>query len=361
MRNRIGISRIAWSALFGMLWASGALSAEEVRVPMIPSTPTPLEKDSWIKRVDRFHEAACSYVLDLSEGMDGLLSGDFRKARRREDAAPPSLVYDREHMANSRGTRIVLSPTLLYRSRDGTEVGTRISGRLQLPRLSKRLDLIFDSDYDESDLTPELSKDRRVGLRAGESGTARLRYRLSNRFTIKPDAEVGLRFKPEPVPRLGLKLRVSNTNHYFNTRITQKFYWQTDDGWGERTSLDFSRAFRPGYLVRFNASLLWTEASEGVQGGETLQLYRFLSRRRAVGVKLGVFGPLEPSAFVDTYSARLSWRQRLHRDWLFLQIEPGIDWPRSHNYESTPFVQISMDIVLGDWIERDLNGSTSDR
>lgn len=353
MRSNLGALRLTRTiGLCAFLFVDWTARAENRPAPVSPSVPRP-EPNSFIDAIDRYHDAACSYVLGFGEGMDGWLAKRFRDPTRPAKEDHPPLVYDLDQLVNADGSRIVVSPIIDFREADGASLGLKVSGKLKLPRLSERLDLVFDSDYDETDLTPELTKARDVGLRSGDDGAASLRLRLDDNLKIKPSIEAGLKFKPEPVPRIGLKLRLANKNPEFTTRATQTFFWEREDGWGERTTFDVERGAKDEYLARLGTSLLWSEGSDGVRAGQTLQLYRFLSHRRAMGVKFGVYGPLEPSAYIETYSARLAWRQRVHRDWLFLEIEPGIDWPRDRDYEATPLVQVKLDIIFGDWVEKD--------
>lgn len=320
-----------------------------------PSEPQPDLR--WIERIDLLHEAACGYVLSWSEGVDGWLTGHLRDPRATTANPGSALVYTAQGAEDVEGSRIVVSPIIEVREYEGIEFGLKFKAKLRLPQFSERLDLIFDSDYDETDLTPDLNKPRDVGLQPGDSSAANLRLRLRDDWKIKTAVEAGLKFKPEPTPRLGVRGRVTWQKPWMTARFTQKFFWESGNGFGERSTLDLEQHKKDWYLRRSSTSVLWTENSDGVRGGQTFQFYRYLSQRRAVGLILGIYGPLEPSAHVETYSARISWRQRIHRDWLYLEFEPGVDWPRERDYVEVFLARLKFDIIFGDWIE----GSNGDR
>ena len=326
-----------------------AAAGDEAVNPLAPSRPK--TERPILDELDRYHEAASSYVIGFGAGMDGWLSSRFRDPQAREAALNPPLVYDPQQLDDMDGSRLVLSPILDVREGDGISGGIKLRARLRLPKFSERIDLLFDSDFDDADVTPAVSRGTDTGLRSGDSAAATLRVRLADDLRFRPSFEAGLKFKPEPVPRLGLRGRLIHRGDWMTTRLTQTFFWETEDGWGERSTLDFEQAEPNAYLRRLSTSVLWSEGSDGVRGGQTLQWYRYLSNRRAIGLKLGVEGPLEPSAHVQTYSARVSWRQKLNRDWLFIELEPGVDWPRDQDYETVALFRVKLDIVLGDWME----------
>lgn len=349
MRSRPGIC-FAIATVF-----SAALSVLAEPTPIPPSRP---ESDlRLIERIDLLHESACGYLLSWSEGVDGWLAGQIRDPRTPNTTRTTPLVFDEEAAVESEGSRLILSPIVETREYEGFKFGLKFRAKLSLPRLSERIDLILDSDYDDRDPAPDLNKPRDIGLRSTDNGAANLRLRLDDVWKFKTALEAGLKFKPEPVPRLGARGRITWKKPWLTARFTQRVFWESEDGFGERSTLDFEQYKKDVYMRRLSTSVLWSEGSDGVQGGQTLQLYRYLSKRRAVGLILGVYGPLEPSAHVDTYSARISWRQRIHRDWLFLEFEPGVDWPRDRDYQDVFIARVKFDIIFGDWIE----GANGDR
>ncbi len=338
--------RLRLSFFFVCLLGAAHLAAAEPAAA--PEAKPPYR---FIDTIDRYHEAVCCFVINASEGADTWLASRFRDSSQPARPERPRLVYDTAMLPYETGSQLILSPYITERKTDGIAAGLRVSGKLQLPRLSERVDLVFDSDYDEGDLTPEIRSADRTKKSSDERGIANLRLRLSDNLKVRPSLELGLKFKPDPRPRIGFRLKIVHENELFTTRFVQRVFWETHDGWGERSSFDVERMIRDEYLVRLNTSVLWSETSNGVRGGETFQFYRFLSNRRAFGTKLGMYGTLEPSVHIETYSARVSWRQRMHRDWLFIKIEPGFDWPHNRDYKITPTIEVMLDIVFGDWMD----------
>jgi hypothetical protein len=346
------IARVCGGVFLGAVLAVGAPGALRAESPEPVRPSEPRRERPILDTLDDYHDYISSRVLGFGAGMDGWLSKRLRDPKERADPPPAPPVYDRNNMDEIEASRLILSPIVTFRDGDGLRVGMQSRGKLHLPQVSERLDLIFDSDDGESRTTPGLADVNDVGFREGPSGSAKLRLRLYDDLKFRSSVEAGLKFKPEPVPRLGVRLRLSAHRDSFTARWTQTFFWETEDGFGQRSVIDLDQGEPGRYLRRLSTSILWSEGSDGVRGGQTLQLYKYLSARRVLGVKFGVDGPLEPSAHVETYSVRALWRQRLHREWLFIEIEPGVEWPRERDYDTTPLVRVKLDIIFGDWDER---------
>lgn len=334
--------------LLGVLALAGPVRAVERIAPSDPTTNrTPFNLSDFI---DRQHAAWCGRVIDFGQSMDAVLAESFRKPQPR----PPNgrldkFVGDRRLEEDNPGSRIKITPGLKLRDADGLDFSIRVNGKLRLPRFEDRVDLVLSSIDDSDSVLDDL--DRRQALSRGDEGegTASLRYYLKETLNFKVSTDAGLRFRPEPDPRTSLRLRLHHDFEHLTTRFTQTFFLEAKDGFGEKTQFDLDQQQPRRHLRRLSTTVLWSEASDGVEAGQSLSLYRYLSRRRVVGARLGIAGVLEPSARVENYTARLIYRQRVHRDWIFMEIEPGLDFPRERDFQSTGFVYLKFDIILGDW------------
>jgi hypothetical protein len=117
----------------------------------------------------------------------------------------------------------------------------------------------------------------------------------------------------------------------------------------KKTQFDLEQQERLRFLRRFSTVILWAENSDGVEASQTLAYYRFISKHRVAGGRLVVSGVLEPSTRMENYGAYLVYRQRLHRDWMYLELEPGVEFPRTRDFQATGLVSLKLDILMGDW------------
>ncbi len=63
--------------------------------------------------------------------------------------------------------------------------------------------------------------------------------------------------------------------------------------------------------------------------------------------QMGAHGTSHPSWITDQYLVRAAYRKRVHRDWMFLEIEPGLDFFREDGFSMTPLINVKLEIVFG--------------
>lgn len=344
-----------WANLWlGLLFAVASGQAEESTAPRIapskPTVATSTNRFSFTDYIDRKHAVLCGYVIDFGHSMDAALAESFRHPEPQpRNGRVDKFVSDQRLEDDNPESRIKVTPSLKLRDSDGMEFNLRVNGKLRLPRFEDRVDLILSSTDEGDSILDDL--DRKQNLQSGNQGegTASLRYHLKETLHFKSSLDAGLRFRPEPDPRLSLRLRVYHGFEYVTTRFTQTFFWEAHDGFGEKSQFDIEQQKARHYLRRLSTTVLWSEDSDGVEAGESFSYYKYLSGRRVIGTRLGISGVLEPSARVENYTARLVYRKRVHRNWMFLELEPGVDFPRDRDFQTTGFFNIKLDIIFGDW------------
>lgn len=314
-------------------------------------TPSATNEVGWERRIDNAHGAIGSYVTGFGEGMDAFLSAPFRdRPRKDENGAAQKMIIDPGRLDDANRSRIKVSPSITARESEGVTFDVSFNAKLRLPRFSDRVELVVDSMTKEESVLDDLERDRTTTRPENDNsdGAAAIRYYLKETLNFKASVTAGLKFRPEPVPGIGLRMRLYRDFEDFTTRLTQSMFYETEDGFGEKTQFDLDQQERQNYLRRLTTTILWSEVSEGVAAGQSFSYFKYLTRRRVAGFRVGVTGHLEPEAQVDNYNARVTYRQRIHRDWLYLEIEPGVDWPREQDFEATPYFTVKFDIIFGE-------------
>ncbi len=231
---------------------------------------------------------------------------------------------------------------------EGRNPTFRISlrGRLALPHLENRLQIFVDSLGADRDLSEDLSttpetteedKSLFTGMRFMARETRRSRVSLDG----------GLRWRGGPVPFARIRGRRNFVMDPWLMRITQSVFWFEDRGFGETTRVDFDRWMHENLFFRSSSSATWSEASDGVEFDQKLSLFQSVTYSKAVGISINALGHTHPSTVIDEYGLIWRYRQRMHRDWLFVEAAPGLIFPRDENYEATPTATLSIEAFFG--------------
>ncbi len=301
-------------------------------------------------RLDRSHDYLSTRVLRLAESINNVLSAAFHHEDDHESELSHRFYGNLLTAYQVDGSYIRVTPRIMLSEGDGTDYKLDFSARLRLPDLSRRLRLYADSYDTDEDTMEEIFSARyrrELGAERGEGATAGLTYFFSDRVRRQLSISTGLRFRPEPSPKIRLRGRFRKAFEKWRADFAQSGFWSEQDGLGEKTELSLDRPTGDLHLVRLNASLVWSELSHGVDWGLLASTDTRFSSRRSAAVKLGARGYSHPSWVTDQVLVRLAFRRRVHRDWLFLELEPGLDFFREDDYDVTPLINIKLEIVIG--------------
>ncbi len=305
-------------------------------------------------RVDEQHRYLSRKVLFVAESINSFIAHALTDEDKREPDLVNRFYGDLLTAYDVEGTRIRITPRATFSERSSHVYKMDFSARLRLGDISDRLQFFadsFDTDHNTMDEMFSHRYRRELDRERSEGATAGLTYLLTDRVTHRLSLSGGLRFRPEPSPRLRLRARVGKSFDKWRSEFTQNLFWDMEDGVGEKSQIKFDRPIGDLYLFRLSSSAVWSELSRGVDWGHFASYYATFSPRRSAAIKAGFRGHTHPSTVTEQYLVRIPYRQRIHRDWLFLEIEPGLDFFREDNYEIAPLINLKLDILIGS-IER---------
>ncbi len=229
---------------------------------------------------------------------------------------------------------------------EGHDFSVRLRGKLQLPRISKRLDLVFAGE--ESDVTDELEREQ-------ENAVA-LQYQLGReRKRSRVDLTMGV---ASGNLRPGVKYRnqgpINDRNRY---RFQERLQYEDGEGFFSITQLDLYRKRSEDSEWRWSNRGVWGERTEGVEWRTRLAMrkrYDIETKRPyAINYFGAIRGVTRPDSYVKNYRLGLTWRRQVYRDFLFMEVEPSYNLRRPNLDESREGfwgVEVRFEIAL----ERDL-------
>lgn len=241
---------------------------------------------------------------------------------------------------------------------DGLNNNIRLRGKLQLPMLSKRLNLVFsDESGDELDLDNRSNDERNLDTGVG------LLYEVSEGKRSRFDLTMGINWnKLRPGVRYRYQGALGNAGNY---RFTQRLQYETGEGAYATTQLELNRALGDNAIVRWANKGEYGEERDGVEWVTRLSLFqrhKVTKRRRKLGINYfgAVNGVTDPDSYVKNYRLGVLFRRQVYRPYLFLELEPAYNYRKRKPDEKRQFawsVALRFQIAL----ERDLihkkNGS----
>jgi len=241
---------------------------------------------------------------------------------------------------------IRISPDLEWREGEGFDPGLKVKAKLEFARFSRVVDIRFDNFDDDLEVFEEEG------------------YRLYQQELLKDVAEKEGhdRFKPGFKTSTGLSLRFSGgikpefvtkfKLHYHHTEslhfdIYEKLFWDWDEGFGSRTSFNTHYHDPHGWLIDLSVNALISEETDGFKVGQGISIAKEDGNGLLLGLQASYEQRAHPSFAQEFRNVNLLYRKPIHKDLLYLQITPGVDFEEENNFEANKYFIVRFDVYLG--------------
>ncbi|WP_417513626.1 hypothetical protein [Marinobacter sp.] len=228
--------------------------------------------------------------------------------------------------------------------------------RLDIPTTKRKLRLVIESESDELIPLEERQRDRQLTEADRTTGTATGAFRylsqIGDAINLSNDIGAKLRFPPDAFWRATAEKRW-NADADWAFRAQQRFYYYHQEGWGARTWFSASRDVGNGWRFWSSSELEWVHSDSEFVASQTFSTFKRINNRSTVNPRVGVLGESKPnwrttSAFVD-----LTWRYRLHSDWLFAELIPALTFPREKSFKDQGSVLFRVEMFFSGSINPD--------
>jgi hypothetical protein len=254
-----------------------------------------------INWVDTSHAVVTNRAQALTEWMDAFLG-------------------DREYNAEQAESLLRLEMINEWDQDDGNSFRLRLRGKVQLPRVSRRLNLVFEGEDGDAVSEEERREEDRVGLqyKVREGGRSRfdatLNYSSGN---IRP----GVRYRNE-----------NNFSDLTSYRYIQRLQYDSNEEFFTTGNFDINHKLDADAILRWANRIVWGEDTDGVEWRTRLALRerRHVNSKRPLVLSWygSVNGVTRPDSFVKNYRLGVVWRRQVYRDFLFAEVEPAFNYRR---------------------------------
>jgi len=215
-----------------------------------------------------------------------------------------------------------------------------VRASLRLPRMKKRWRLVFTSESkgDPNAVIPE--DPGNPGLNPASqvrTSSTELIYDVFRTTYSVLDAGVGVQVKIPP--NAFVRTRYQHARPLARDtlgRLTITAYWDAQKGFGESNQVDLERWLAPPTMLRWSNSFTIEENGYGWAWGTDLSLLHKFSPKSAITFSGGASGSTEPAWIAQNYRVLARYRRNVWREWLFLEGEPEIHWPRMEDGTRKP-------------------------
>ena len=279
--------------------------------------------------VDKAHRSFSKKILKLSDNIDGFFA-------------------DSKHDDIENRSKLTISLDTYFREGRGPYAIPELNYRLVLPRTEKRLQVFIESEdkdketeIDESQAkTNPKSKDNDDDLTAG------LRYMIEKSgINLSTDTGVLVNMPVVVFARFTAKKKVTFTNWVL--KINEQVKWVNDEGFTSDLDLDFDKRLSKNLVLRMVNNTFWNDEDYIIRFENGPSLFQKINQKMALSYHAHVITFNEPSFVVEQYVLQVTYKQRLYKKWLFMQMTPYINFPRQRNFHRTPGFVLGFEAIAG--------------
>jgi hypothetical protein len=231
---------------------------------------------------------------------------------------------------------------------EGGELGYAGDVRIKigLPLTQGKLKLLLESDPEEK----RDSLDRRVENTPSAAIEKRDYYTgiqasFGQQTSWRFDPSIGVKISAplEPFVRFRAERNYVLVDDWLMT-INGTAYWFDSSGTGYDGLLEFNHRLGDNVIGRATSFVRWTAETDYFSLSQVFSVIHTLSERRAITYLTGVYGNSEPTVTATDYLIAVRYRQALHKDILFLEINPELRFRKVNEFkdEYTLFVKLEM-------------------
>jgi hypothetical protein len=236
----------------------------------------------------------------------------------------------------------------------GFDTSLRFRARFALPSLKKGAALLIgrgdeDNIIDERDTSGAAQLARKSTDGTDDATAVGLGYRALESLKRQLDFSVGARLSSGLVGLAKIKYRRSwQLTERDLVQLLPLVYWRSDEGLGSTLRVDIDHTINRSFLLRWSNYANISENNDvgqiqdddpetpdfeidGVRWGSTVYLFHALSRKRGLTYSLFVNGNSDAGVSYQNAGVDMRYRQRILREWLFIEYSGGVSWPREYS------------------------------
>lgn len=239
---------------------------------------------------------------------------------------------------------------------DPAQFDPEVRFKLDVPTVEEKLRLVVESESDELIPLGESRRDRQLTAneRTDTEATGALRYlsQLTDTINLSNDIGARLRFPPDAFWRARARGQWQLENDW-KLSLDQRIYYFHVDGWGERTWLGLDKTIGDGWHLLSASEAAWVHRDRNFELSHIVSTYKRLNTRATLNPRVGVLGESKPTWRTTNYFADVTYRYRLHEDWLFGEIIPAIEFPRDYRFKDRVSLVLRIELFFSGDLSND--------
>lgn len=220
---------------------------------------------------------------------------------------------------------------------EGGDIGYKagIRFKLRLPNSQNKLKFFLETGADERpDQVLIQPESRLISAIRDEDYFSGFQITLGEEHEWQFKPSVGLRLGSEIYPYAKFKFKKRYAFTKWSINLDETPFWFETSGWGFDSYFELNRQFSKNSLFRSAAFARWTDESDQFEMSQTFTMFHILSKKKALSYYAGIYGKSKPTVFAEHYLLGATYRQNIHKNYLFLDIIPQIRYQKINDFHA---------------------------
>lgn len=279
---------------------------------------------SLLHRLDTWQAKVGQYVNSTGEGIDHFFGDDSLDVVQK-------------------GSRLDVLLPMTLDSHGRLSSGLRFRAHIDLPKTNHRWKVVVtsfeDSLYGNQSVEAATTSPGTVTGAEDKSTSLGARYLLFGKMNSFSHLDFGLKFtdiiNPNPFGRLRMRYKADLTDKWLS-RTTQDIYWERHKGAALDSEQVVDYQWQPKRLLRSQTSAVWWEERGDYQLNQKLLWYETINAHRVHAYYMSAYGLVDnQTAILNQVSVGMNWREKVYKEWLFVELEPRAAWYEDQNFSTT--------------------------
>lgn len=227
--------------------------------------------------------------------------------------------------------------------------------KLEIPTVEEKLRLVVESESDELIPLSERRRNRQLteAERSDTEATGAFRFLSSvgDAINLSNDVGVRLRIPADAFWRVTAEKQLE-TDSPWNLAVKQRLYYFHQDGWGARSWFGAGRDLGNGWQTLLASEIEWLHSQRKFELSQVVSTHKRLNNRSTITPRLGIIGESQPGWRTTAAFADLTWRYRLHSNWVFGEIIPAVEFPRTASFKDRGSLILRIELYFSGSIDR---------
>lgn len=211
--------------------------------------------------------------------------------------------------------------------------------KLDLPDLQNKIKFKFNWSQKKENVPKAAENSNQSNLKLGPKIEQERLWRLSM------DSGLNVEIPIDPF----IRTRLFKTYFFGKWELlpAQEFFYYLREKLGETTTLNLDHPIRENILLRIENAATWYDNSDELATIHGPSLFQEITDKRAISYNLKAIGTNRPTFYIKDYYASVTYRQDLHRQWIYGEITPQINWPKEKKFERVLSILFRLETMFG--------------